>query len=163
MKLHLACGNLKLEGFINIDISPTVATDQVADVRNLDYPEKSVEEIVISQTLQFFTYKELKELFAKFHRWLKDDGVIIVSLPDFNKIVNKYKGFLNRRHLNETWGGDVIGFKYPHRSLFNPDFFKKFAAENGFDTSAADDPRLGKLHWTMGTFKLVKLESPNIK
>ena len=33
MKLNYGCGNMKLEGFINIDIEPSVKPDITCDIR----------------------------------------------------------------------------------------------------------------------------------
>ena len=153
MKLHLACGKIRLEGFRNIDIVPTEATDEIADLRALDYPDGSVSEIAIFQTLQFFTYEELRSILRSFHRWLTDDGRIVLSIPNFNKIVLRYPKYFFR--FDEQLGGDIIGFWYPHRSLFTPRFFKSFVSQLGFRARVAVDERC-RPHWTMTIFELVK-------
>ncbi len=153
MKLHLACGKIWLEGFRNIDLVSTEATDEVCDLRDLDYPPGSVSEIVIFQTLQFFTYDELRVILGNFHRWLADDGRLYISIPNFNRIVLRYPKYFYR--FNEQLSGDILGFKQPHRSLFTSRSFRAFVSQLGFCARVTVDER-SKPHWTMTTFELVK-------
>ena len=157
IKLHLACGPTRLEGYRNIDIVPTEATDEVGDLRTLDFPPGSVSEIVIFQTLQFFTYDELREVLRSFHRWLGPGGRIVLSIPNFNKIVLRYPKYAY--NFSERLGGDIIGFdRWPHRSLFTPRFFKTFTSELGFRARTIGNRgfRGSRPHWTMTSFELVR-------
>jgi len=42
LKLHLGCGNRHFDGYVNIDLRKTRATDLVCDIRKLPYPDNSV-------------------------------------------------------------------------------------------------------------------------
>ncbi len=43
IKLHLGCGNRHFQGYSNIDLNKTKATDFVFDIRKLPYTDNSVE------------------------------------------------------------------------------------------------------------------------
>lgn len=59
MKLHLGCGNIKLEGYINVDIRKTPATDMVHDcARELPFKDEEVDEIYAVQLIEHFSAKK---------------------------------------------------------------------------------------------------------
>jgi len=56
LKLNLGCGNIRQEGFINIDIVKTPATDIVADVtKGLPFKDSSVDEVYGRMFLEHVT------------------------------------------------------------------------------------------------------------
>src|SRR3990167_5953184 len=143
MKLHLACGNKKLDGFVNIDYHKTEAVDLVADIRDLDYSTGSAEEIVMLQTLHFFTYDEIEVLLRKFHKWLAPQGTMIISLPNLNVI---FFLFVWRRFcLTREFSEDIMGKTYIHRSIFNKKSFIKLLKKHGFEATVV----MPQGHWTM--------------
>jgi SAM-dependent methyltransferase len=54
MKLHLGCGNDKLAGYINLDLSPDVKPDKVWNLEKtpLPFEDDSVDEIVANHVLE---------------------------------------------------------------------------------------------------------------
>lgn len=79
IKLHVGCGLKHLEGYINIDVSPEVKPDVVADICKLPFKDNSVDEIYTAHTLEHvpdFT-KAMREL----HRVLRPGGRLKIVVP----------------------------------------------------------------------------------
>lgn len=80
LKLHLGCGDNYLAGYLNIDLPPSRQTvvktkaDLYADIRVLDYPEGSVDEIRSHHVFEHFSRQEALKLLANWRRWLKVGG-----------------------------------------------------------------------------------------
>lgn len=89
MKLHLGCGGKYLEGYVNIDFPPTektiakVKADIYADIRELEYPENSIDEIRSHHLFEHFKRAEALKLLLKWRRWLKIRGKLVIETPDF--------------------------------------------------------------------------------
>lgn len=96
MKLHLGCGNKYLEGYVNIDLPPSEHTvmdakaDMYADIRTLEFPENSIDEIRLHHLFEHFTRAEALKLLVKWRKWLKVGGLLHIQTPDFSGCVLKY-------------------------------------------------------------------------
>ena len=56
MKLHVGCGDTKLQGFTNVDIRKTIATDLVASVTDLPLADNSVDYIYSHHSFEHFPF-----------------------------------------------------------------------------------------------------------
>lgn len=96
MKLHLGCGNKYLEGYVNIDLPPSEQTvmdskaDIYADIRTLEYPENSIDEIRLHHLFEHFTRAESLKFLVKWRKWLKVGGLLHIQTPDFSGCILKY-------------------------------------------------------------------------
>lgn len=96
VRLHLGCGRLYLQGYVNIDYPQeshttiTVKADRYADLRELEYPDGSVDEIRLHHVFEHFSRQWALTLLAKWRRWLKYDGTLIIETPDFDECVARY-------------------------------------------------------------------------
>lgn len=96
VKLHLGCQNNYLEGYVNVDLPPSeqtverVRADIYQDVRRLSYPDNIVDEIRSHHLLEHFSRQEALLLLARWHRWLKKGGLLVVETPDFQTSVKKF-------------------------------------------------------------------------
>lgn len=96
IKLHLGCGSLYLKGYVNIDYPQTshttitVKADKYADLRNLDYPEKSISEIRLHHVFEHFSRQWAYRLLANWHKWLEDGGILVIETPDFDECAKRY-------------------------------------------------------------------------
>lgn len=89
--LHLGCGNIKLDRFINIDVRCTLATDKVMDISNLsEFQDNSVDLIYASHCLEHFSFWVVADILLEWNRVLKQGGELILRLPDFDVLVNTY-------------------------------------------------------------------------
>jgi predicted SAM-dependent methyltransferase len=98
VKLHLGCGNIRLDGFINIDIRQTPATDRLMDITNLaEFGDNSVDMICSSHCLEHFSFRIVPDILREWNRVLKKGGELVVRVPDFDILVNTYlKSHLHR-------------------------------------------------------------------
>ena len=96
IKLHLGCQNNYLEGYVNVDLPPSeqtvekVRADVYEDVRRLSYPDNTIDEIRSHHLLEHFSRQEALLLLARWHRWLKKDGLLVVETPDFETSIKKF-------------------------------------------------------------------------
>ncbi len=112
-KLHLVCGDVRMEGFVNIDVVHTKATDLVKDISELEFPDASVERITSYHFLEHLYREQALELLEKTYRWLCPGGFLILELPDIKKVSLKVAfGRCGDRNL---WG--IYGAPSTHKSV----------------------------------------------
>ncbi|MGH7042265.1 MAG: class I SAM-dependent methyltransferase, partial [Acetobacteraceae bacterium] len=91
MKLHLGCGPVHLDGWINIDQDNEVA-DRKLDLRqSLPYETASASMIFCEHFIEHVTRDEARELLRECRRVLVPDGVLRLSTPDLRWLVIKYQ------------------------------------------------------------------------
>lgn len=101
MKLHLGCGKLYLNDYINVDVLSEIA-DLKLDCRDLSVINNNkLDEIYISHTLEHFKRHELLKILLEWNRILKNDGTLRISVPDFEKVITRY---LKTHNLSEILG-----------------------------------------------------------
>ncbi|NJD53195.1 MAG: methyltransferase domain-containing protein [Candidatus Methanoperedens sp.] len=142
MKLHLGCGNIKLENFINIDSRKTIATDKIMDISSLnEYDNNSIELIYSCHCLEHFSYTDVKRILNEWNRVLVTNGELIIRVPNFDILVNTYllrisKKGLKYRTLDINLLGDFLGGQdYPentHKAFFNEKLTRNILHESGF-------------------------------
>ncbi len=100
MKLNVGCGDKLIQGFINIDArsGPGIT---VGDVKKLQYPTGSVEELYASDILEHFDINEVWSVLAEWCRVLKPGGRIYIKSPDVEVIFEKY--FQEAKRGEITW------------------------------------------------------------
>jgi predicted SAM-dependent methyltransferase len=98
IKLHLGCGGVRWRDFINVDLYPLDPTkkdssrsgfvaDAIADMRCLNLPEDSVDEIFTSHTVDHFTKWEAKKMFSNWKTVLRPGGKLVIEVADFHRCV----------------------------------------------------------------------------
>jgi predicted SAM-dependent methyltransferase len=90
--LHLGCGPINHAGFINIDAVPA---PHIHDVRQIDdlslFKEDTVDLIYASHCLEHFGHRKVPEVLREWYRVLKTGGILRLSVPDFDLLLNIYK------------------------------------------------------------------------
>ena len=132
MKLHLGCGNRKINGFVNIDIQESPAVDLIANIMELPYKENSIDTIYSccmlehfgrNNNLRFFINTCWKDVLNYWYKLLKPGGEVYISVPDFEAVCKEY---LNNgdilKILGITIGGqkneeDLHGMIYDYKLL----------------------------------------------
>ena len=89
LRLHLGCGENRLEGYINVDFPPTEHTIQTksvpdiyADITKLRFPDQCVDEIRLHHVFEHFERTQALALLVQWHRWLKIGAKLHIETPD---------------------------------------------------------------------------------
>lgn len=121
LKLHLGCGDYWFDGFINIDMSVYAGTDMIHDVRTgLPFQPETILEIQAHDFLEHFNRDEVYNLLEDWKRVLIPGGVVIMSIPDMDGLIERYsidkdnaiqQIYSIEDHPSHKWGYTVDSFK----------------------------------------------------
>ena len=89
MKLNLGCGEIHIDGFVNIDCRYQPGVDSVEDIRFLR-KYSDVDVIYACQVLEHFSRWEVHTILQRWYDVLKPGGFLYLSVPDFESIVDHY-------------------------------------------------------------------------
>lgn len=106
IKLHIGCGTIYKEGWINIDNNSDnniKKLDFMWDLRKpLPLPENSVDFIYNEHFLEHLTFEDGGGLIINLMKILKPNGVLRIAMPDLGMSV---KNYMNKNYLNENKDG----------------------------------------------------------
>ncbi|MDY6934502.1 MAG: hypothetical protein SVZ03_09815 [Spirochaetota bacterium] len=111
LKLHLGCGSVKLDGFINIDIENWAGKcDLIMDcVKLKKIKSKSVDYIFTHALLEHIPPYKTSDTLIAWNRVLKIGGIILIEVPDLERIFEDWlvKGILSEKEaINNIFGGN---------------------------------------------------------
>ena len=115
VRLHLGCGDVNLQGWINIDARFDPHIHIVSEGLELsEFSDDSISEIYMCHVLEHFSFEEGFRLIQSFKKKLKNGGILRLSVPDFDSLVEIYKK--NKNDLNSIrsslMGGQNYEFNY---------------------------------------------------
>jgi len=84
IKLHLGCGSIYLNDFVNVDIDNPTA-DENFDAFKLKYKDNSVSLILASHLIEHFKYQDHLLLLKEWYRVLKPNCWIIIECPNLEE------------------------------------------------------------------------------
>jgi len=93
IKIHLGCGNIYLNDFVNIDIDNQTA-DENYDVFKLPYKNNSVSLILASHLIEHFKWQDHIPLLTEWHRVLIPGHWLVIEAPNFEE---SCKNFLEEK------------------------------------------------------------------
>lgn len=141
--LHIGCGEQNDRRFINIDARPFshvhIVTDNITELG--EFEDSSVDLVYMCHILEHFSDDEIKSVLYEMKRILKTGGVLRVSVPDFDSIIEIYRETNNEidaiKHI--LMGGQNHEFNV-HYSVFNREYLTKLFREVGFQEVSLWDP-----------------------
>ncbi len=141
IKLHLGCGKRYIPGFVHIDIDKHPHIDHVRNIFDLSiFEDNSVDLIYSCGTLEYFDREEVVNVLKEWKRVLKNNGILRLSVPDFESIVKVYKKYndldgigilgplYGRIKINTEEGEKVIC----HKTVYDFNSLKKLLESVGF-------------------------------
>ncbi len=147
-KVHLGCGDIKMDGFINVDFRTTLATDISHDCSDLSiFPDSSLSAVFSNAFFEHLYKNDRVKCLASINKALKPEGeVVFVGFPDFEKVAQAYiekkKGLLSDTfdlyHVYRFTHGDpehVDGWwlEQLHKSLFDKWETESLLTQAGFN------------------------------
>ena len=91
IKLHLGCGNKKINGYTNIDCRHLPSVDEIQNVELLrSYKNNSIDLIYSAHVLEHFSRWRYIHVLSRWFEILKPNGCLRISVPDFAKICEHY-------------------------------------------------------------------------
>jgi predicted SAM-dependent methyltransferase len=142
MRYHLGCGEQRLDGYTNVDLQETAATDLVMDLTRPSLPTSEPSEAVFSNAFFEHLRRDQRAPHLKaVLETLRDDGfVCYLGLPDFRRVAELYL----------AGGPGIVG---PNFDLFNvyrythgdPEMASADGWEAQLHKSLFDVPEVGRL------------------
>lgn len=104
LKLNIGCASRIMEDYVNIDLStieeiisryPNIPIKKNIpvyqhDIFNLPYENQTVDEVRSDSMLEHLSFKEEKLFFYEVKRVLKSNGLLVFSVPDFEKTIKDW-------------------------------------------------------------------------
>jgi len=92
IKLNLGCGPRHLDGYIHIDLVKHPHVDWVADICNLHmFAQNTVSLIYAVHVFEHLYEQDARQALTEWLRVLKPGGVLRLSVPDFEALVDIYQ------------------------------------------------------------------------
>jgi predicted SAM-dependent methyltransferase len=144
VRLHIGCGDINVPGFINLDARPKphvhIVTTNLFRLKMI--PHNVADMIYMSHVLEHVSHRDIVATLREMHRILKDGGVLRISVPDFDRIIDIYQA--TERDITAIeqplMGGQDYPFNY-HYAAFNDAHLRKTMLESGFRETRTWDPQ----------------------
>jgi predicted SAM-dependent methyltransferase len=161
-RIHMGCGEIKLEGWINLDLGRRTEADLRIDLRGgLPLRPQSVARIYSEHVLEHLSIEDGQTLLTDCFNALEPDGVMRIAMPDLKSLVEAYLGNWRDQEWLDNPGYSHIdsasrmlnaGFRYwGHRYLYDQEDLSLRLSTAGFsqirrcDWGESDFPDLCKL------------------
>ena len=124
-----------IDGYINVDIDPSVKADLHCDALNLPFEENSVNSVICGHLLEHVHPKDTDRALAHWAKILKPGGTITITVPDFEKAYHQWKkGELPFGTLHGVIFGEALGREAnKHLNIFNEDLLREAMSKHFVD------------------------------
>ncbi len=133
IRLNLGCGDDLRPGWVNIDAN--VSADWDLDLRQLDLPASSTDEVLLSHALEHFSDEEVPLLLARISSAVSPQGRLLVNVPDLAWVLRNWLALPEQ----QRWGwalATVFGLQDNpgeyHRTGFSPLRLDNMLRQAGF-------------------------------
>ena len=133
MKLHIGCGEKFLEGYIHIDVTgyPHVNIITPAHMLNM-LTDNCVDEIYACHIFEHYGRHEHINALKEWYRVLKTNGIVRISVPDFDAVVEHYNEHKDLNLLvGLLYGRQNYEFNF-HHYVFNYKTLSEALSVTGF-------------------------------
>lgn len=133
--LHIGCGEINSPEFINLDARAMPHVHIVSrDIFKLNMiPDESLDLVYMSHVLEHVPRGKALAVITEMRRVLKADGVLRISVPDFDHIINIYAASGNQitSITPALMGGQNYEFNF-HYGVFNKEYLSSLLTKGGF-------------------------------
>lgn len=132
--IHLGCGEVNSPEYINVDNRFFTHIHHISNVERLKFFKDDFADLIYtSHTLEHIHMEEVSATIKEWKRILKPGGILRISVPDFDKIINIYND--NDHSIASIWRPLMGGQEYKeniHLAVFNCNYLEKLLLEIGF-------------------------------
>jgi predicted SAM-dependent methyltransferase len=115
-RVHLGCGDHRLEGWINVDLAPSGAVDAVVDCAGrLPFADRALAFLHCEDLLEHVEHEKGIAMLRECFRVLRPGGVLRILTPDLGALVQKV--YLERGPLHLAWCAAQLAADGPCQSL----------------------------------------------
>lgn len=141
MKLHLGCGDVKLEEYVNIDLGIShLHPDRVWDLNKpLDYEENSVDEILAIHVFEHLDRPNLETVVASWFYCLKPGGMLLLELPNLEALCKAFLAESTDEVVKWIYGNQEHPGQY-HKWGWTPASLADFLRKRGFTKIEIKEP-----------------------
>lgn len=140
-QLHVGCGKIRLDGWINADIDP--GAQLIIDIRwPLPFPANYLERIYSEHVLEHVTYDTAVRFLREARRVLAPGGVIRIAMPSLDDLIEGYCQNWQRfdwvqwpEHAFIKTSAQMINIAFRwwgHQHLYNREELARALSEAGF-------------------------------
>jgi predicted SAM-dependent methyltransferase len=151
INLHLGCGSINHPKFINIDGLPAPHIHYIRPIDNLScFKRDSVDLIYACHCLEHFPHAKVPEVLTEWFRVLKQGGILRLSVPDFDLLLDIYRDSGNDINtiISALMGGQDYKYNF-HMISFNKASLSSLLKNAGFREVE---------EWLPGSHELTKFE-----
>jgi len=141
--LHIGCGEINSPEFINLDARPMphvhIVSKHIFQLRMI--PDACLDMVYMSHVLEHVPRGQVLQTIKVMARVLKPDGILRISVPDFDHIVHLYQASGN--DINAIAPALMGGQNYPfnfHYAVFNQAYLTALLEKGGFHKIAVWNP-----------------------
>ena len=141
--LHIGCGKIDSPEFINIDAQPFphvhIVSDNITSLE--DFADATVDLVYMCHILEHIKRHELKTVLSEMRRVLKPGGILRLSVPDFDRLLEVYNASgRNMETISRQLMGGQDNQYNIHYSVFNCERLTELLREVGFHGITSWDP-----------------------
>jgi predicted SAM-dependent methyltransferase len=147
--VHIGCGQTDSKEFINVDARGLahvhIITDNIASLPQ--FTDGSVDLIYMCHILEHIKIADLPDVLVEMKRMLKDGGILRLSVPDFDRLVEVYNasgGDINMI-IKQLMGGQDHQYNI-HYSVFTRRSLDTILKQAGFRDVVPWDPENCQYH-----------------
>jgi len=132
--IHLGCGEINVNGFINLDIRPYSHVHYISPVEDLNiFPNEYADLIYASHVIEHISHNDVQKVLREWFRVLKKGGILRISVPDFDKVINIYlaEGRNIMSIVGPLMGGQNHIYNF-HKAVFNEGYLREILLLAGF-------------------------------
>lgn len=159
-RLHIGCGKIQLDGWINADLDPR--SQLIIDIRwPLPFPSNYLDHIYSEHVIEHVTYETAVNFLREARRVLAPGGVIRIAMPDLDDLIAGYSENWRRfdwvqwpEHAFIKTRAQMINIAFRwwgHQHLYNREELQRALLESGFteyrfvDTGSSEHQELRNL------------------
>jgi predicted SAM-dependent methyltransferase len=134
LRLHLGSGPINLQGWVNIDARHYPHVHLISEGFELrEFADGMAAEIYFCHVLEHFSFDESLALLKGLGKKLAPGGVLRLSVPSFDRLIDVYRESGNNLELIKfaMMGGQDYEYNF-HKSLYNFESISRILVEAGY-------------------------------